>query len=254
MPSFSSTFSSIFKSSKKRNPTNKNSSDIVEMTSTSKASNKKITTTAASNGKNINNVNKNTSKSDNKIAKDNYNNMTNRSFDMADKSPKNSYYNNKISATTGTNATNYRNNIGNDYNKTDNNIATNDTEPVDLGIPRRGQYITRDGIDVVAVLETWHQIYTGWQIVSAELERKEKMRQRRRLYGQVTHYSSQIIDLEANKQSPSTENIPLSTYTTAPTQPCDTPWPGSTQGQTTAQEQTKALEQRPTPSYGKKPS
>ncbi|GLB15700.1 hypothetical protein AtubIFM61612_005527 [Aspergillus tubingensis] len=68
--------------------------------------------------------------------------------------------------------------------------------------------------------------------------------------GQVTHYSSQIIDLEANKQSPSTENIPLSTYTTAPTQPCDTPWPGSTQGQTTAQEQTKALEQRPTPSYG----
>ncbi|OJI86360.1 hypothetical protein ASPTUDRAFT_187759 [Aspergillus tubingensis CBS 134.48] len=68
--------------------------------------------------------------------------------------------------------------------------------------------------------------------------------------GQVTHYSSQIIDLEANKDSPSTENIPLSTYTTAPTQPCDTPWPGSTQGQTTAQEQTKELEQRPTPSYG----
>ncbi|BCR96279.1 uncharacterized protein AKAW2_21219S [Aspergillus luchuensis] len=68
--------------------------------------------------------------------------------------------------------------------------------------------------------------------------------------GQVTHYSSQIIDLEANNHSPYTENIPLSTYTTAPTQPCDTPWPGSTQGQTTAQEQTNALEQRPTQSFG----
>lgn len=72
--------------------------------------------------------------------------------------------------------------------------------------------------------------------------------------GQVTHYSSQIIDLEANKDSPSTENISLSTYTTAPTQPCDTPWPGTTQGQTTAQEQTKAPEPRPTESFGKKPS
>lgn len=155
MPSFSSTFSSIFKSSKKRNTTHKNSSDIVEMSFTSRSSDKKITTTAASNGKNINNVNNNTNKSDNKIAKDRYNNMTNRSFDMADKSPNNNYYNNKISATTTTNATNNRNNIGNDYNKNINNVAANDTEPVDLGIPRRGQYITRDGIDVVAVLETW---------------------------------------------------------------------------------------------------
>ncbi|PWY71869.1 hypothetical protein BO83DRAFT_427525 [Aspergillus eucalypticola CBS 122712] len=181
MPSFSSTFSSIFKSSKKRNSTNKNPSDIAEMSSTSKSSEKKITTTAASNGKHISNVNNNTNKSDNKIAKDSYNNMTNNSVDKAIKSPNNNYYNNNLTAATTTNATNNRKNIGNDYNKTDNNIATNDTEPVDLGIPRRGQYITRDGIDVVAVLETWHQIYTGWQIISAELERKEKMRQRRRL-------------------------------------------------------------------------
>ncbi|OJI86361.1 hypothetical protein ASPTUDRAFT_461949 [Aspergillus tubingensis CBS 134.48] len=107
--------------------------------------------------------------------------MDNKISNMADKIPNNNYYNNKTSATTTTNATNNKNNISNDYNKTDSNITTNDTEPVDLGIPRRGQYITRDGIDVVAVLETWHQIYTGWQIVSAELERKEKMRQRRRL-------------------------------------------------------------------------
>ncbi|GLB06824.1 hypothetical protein AtubIFM57258_002141 [Aspergillus tubingensis] len=188
MPSFSSTFSSIFKSSKKRNITKKNPSDNVGMSSTSRSSIKKITTTAASNGMNIDNVNNNTNKSANKIAKASYNNMNNMTFNMVDKSPNNNYYNNQNSATTTTNATNNKNNIGNDDNKTNNNIATNDTEPVDLGIPRRGQYITRDGIDVVAVLETWHQIYTGWQIVSAELERKEKMRQRRRLCEHISPY------------------------------------------------------------------
>ncbi|GLA31203.1 hypothetical protein CBS147343_8335 [Aspergillus niger] len=64
--------------------------------------------------------------------------------------------------------------------------------------------------------------------------------------GQVTYSSSQIIDLEANNHKPSMENIPLSTYATAQAQPCDTAWPGSPEEQTSDQEQTKALEPRPT--------
>ncbi|GKZ74050.1 hypothetical protein AnigIFM50267_011289 [Aspergillus niger] len=64
--------------------------------------------------------------------------------------------------------------------------------------------------------------------------------------GQVTYSSSQIIDLEANNHKIPMENIPLSTYATAQAQPCDTAWPGSPEEQTSDQEQTKALEPRPT--------
>ncbi|GLA38350.1 hypothetical protein AnigIFM63309_005364 [Aspergillus niger] len=159
MPSFSSTFSSIFKSSKKKTKTaKKTSSAIIEMSSIPKSSNK-TSTTSAHYGKNISHVNDNINKSDNKIAKDNYNKRNNKTADKAIKSPDNNYYNNNITATATATATknNNRNNISdNDYNKNNNNIiASNDSEPVDLGIPRRGQYVTRDGIDVVAVLETW---------------------------------------------------------------------------------------------------
>ncbi|GKZ30664.1 mitotic spindle checkpoint protein Bub3 [Aspergillus brasiliensis] len=182
MPSFSSTFS-IFKSSKK-NTTKKTSSSIMAKPTISKSSNKKTKTATASNGKNIDKVNKNPNKNNNKDAKDSYS-MSTKSVDKAIKSPNTNNYNNNITTatttatTTTTNNNSSSSNSSNDYNTNNRNtIAIANTEPVDLGIPRRGQYITRDGIDVVAVLETWHQIYTGWQIVSAELDRKEKMRQR----------------------------------------------------------------------------
>ncbi|GKZ17024.1 hypothetical protein AbraIFM66951_005752 [Aspergillus brasiliensis] len=67
--------------------------------------------------------------------------------------------------------------------------------------------------------------------------------------GQVTSYSSQVIDLEANNHKLPMEDIPLSTYATAQAQPCDTPWPGSTQEQTESQEQAKAVAPRPGPAY-----
>ncbi|OJJ76305.1 hypothetical protein ASPBRDRAFT_192455 [Aspergillus brasiliensis CBS 101740] len=67
--------------------------------------------------------------------------------------------------------------------------------------------------------------------------------------GQVTSYSFQIIDLEANNHKSPMEDIPLSTYATAQTQPCDTPWPGSTQEQTETQEQTKVVSPRSSPVY-----
>ncbi|RDH25322.1 hypothetical protein M747DRAFT_301343 [Aspergillus niger ATCC 13496] len=141
MPSFSSTFSSIFKSSKKKKTTKKTSSATIEMSSIPTSS-KKTTTTTAHHGKNINHVNNNINKSDNKIAKDNYNNRNNKTADKAMKSPDNNYYNNNITATataTATNNNNRNNMSDNDYNKSNNNIiATNDSEPVDLGIPRRG--------------------------------------------------------------------------------------------------------------------